>query len=803
MIPQTFDAAFERVAQLVQIFRDNEQKYLEPGYQEAEARQDFIDKFLIALGWDVNHEQQTNPYEQEVKVERGVKVGAAGKRADYAFLVANTQTVRFFVEAKKPSVELETPDNCFQTVRYGWNANAPLSVLTDFEELLILDCRYKPDIATATNRVVKKFYYTDYADRERFAEIYYLFGREAVLSGSLEKFAANLSKPTGSGKQAKLFKTFSERIDTTFLLELDEIRARLAASFKQTNPNLDGEALTESTQRTVDRLVFMRFLEDKLIEQNPIIGELASGGAGEAWRNFINRSRELDRVYNGIIFKSHLIDRADFAVDETLFSQVCEELSPKESIYDFNAIPIAILGSIYERFLGKVIVVDEQTGAARIEEKPEVRKAGGVYYTPEYIVNYIVENTVGALVKGKTPAEIASLQFADIACGSGSFLIGVYDYLLRYTTEFYNQKKNQKAAARAGCIITDAGGFRLSLEQRTGILLNNIYGVDVDSQAVEVSQLSLFLKLLEDETTSSARLYQQQKLKLLPTLENNIICGNALIDWDIESGQLFKDKELRKLNPMSYHDKFPEIMRNGGFDAIVGNPPYGMISGEAVKNYVSTKFVSLEGRLDIYELFIEKALSLCKLRGLLGYIVPSPLLSNLYTRKLRKFILENSDIQEITNFKMDVFSDPTVHTCIVTLSRSTNANQKVKIRKQVREPAELHGSFDYEVLQKELGKNANYTFDIFVDPTTLKLIEKLNAKGIALGEICFTRQCIKTGNDDLYVIKSDESPGDEWKKSLQGKSIGRYETHEKNIWLKYGDWLARNWKTKVFTKLPK
>src|SRR6059058_4639537 len=133
-IPQTFDEAFERIKQLVSTFADNESNYLAPGYSEAQARLDFIDKFWIALGWDVNHEQQTDPYKQEVKVERGVATSEFRKRADYAFLAPNYRDARFFVEAKKPHAGIDTPLFYFQTIRYGWNSHVPISVLHDFEE---------------------------------------------------------------------------------------------------------------------------------------------------------------------------------------------------------------------------------------------------------------------------------------------------------------------------------------------------------------------------------------------------------------------------------------------------------------------------------------------------------------------------------------------------------------------------------------------------------------------------------------------------------------------------------------------
>lgn len=326
-------------------------------------------------------------------------------------------------------------------------------------------------------------------------------------------------------------------VDESFLQILDSYRERLAHTFKASNPQLQSPELTEVTQRTLDRLVFMRFLEDKLIETSELVQKLVD--SQRPWRDFIAKSRRLNDVYNGIIFREHeLLDAPDFKVDERTFTDICESLSHARSPYLFSYIPIHILGSIYERFLGKTIVVE---GAeAIVQDKPEVRKAGGVYYTPEYIVRYIVENSVGQLIEGKTPEEISQMHFADISCGSGSFLLGVFDLLLRYHRTYYNASKKRKAEGRrAGCVELPDKTLQLSLKQKRAILTNNIYGVDIDAQAVEVAQLSLYLKLLEDETTASARLYQiELGDKLLPSLSKNIIGGNSLIDWDILSGKL-------------------------------------------------------------------------------------------------------------------------------------------------------------------------------------------------------------------------------------------------------------------------
>lgn len=293
MMEHNFTTAFESVSHLVADFQQHESDYLKASYSEQRVRKDFIDKFWMALGWDVNHEVQKNPNEQEVKVEENVGVEGRIRKADYAFLTPNFRDVRFFVEAKKPSRNIDNADDYFQTIRYGWNAQTPVSILTDFEHFRVLDCRLKPDVKTALNRSIPKynFHYTDYADASKFAEIYDLFSREAAHAGKLEEFAAAMPKPTDRAANRRLFAEAFKPVDEDFLQQLDETREELARSFKLRNAHLNGEELTEATQRTLDRLVFMRFLEDKLIEPEPVVERLGDGGS--AWGDFVAQSERL------------------------------------------------------------------------------------------------------------------------------------------------------------------------------------------------------------------------------------------------------------------------------------------------------------------------------------------------------------------------------------------------------------------------------------------------------------------------------------------------------------------------------
>lgn len=781
-----FENAFKQVQVLVNTFQQNNKHYMSPGYGETEARNDFIDEFFIALGWDVRHKEQTNPYEQEVKIERSQKQQneSARKRADYAFFIApNFNEEVFFCEAKKPSVLIEnSPQHYFQTIKYGWNSGCPICVLTDFEELVVIDCRQKPNIKFALNGNHKKFSYKDYLEKEKFGEIYWLFSREAVVNNSLQKYANKLPKPKGKIIQKALFKGGYKPVDEDILEELDSIRENIANAFKKANENLNSEQLTEATQRTVDRLVFIRFLEDKFIETEEHVSEWKS------WANFISDCRKLDAKYNGVVFKKHFIDEPHFiGADETLFLDICSDISNLNSPYDFNYIPIHILGSIYERFLGNVVVATAKR--VKIEPKPEVRKAGGVYYTPKYIVDYIVKNTVGKIIDGLTPKQIAEKRFADIACGSGSFLIGVYDCLLDYHKKYYLDKLKGKTEIDKrnedfGNAEYKDGHWVLTLKLKQDILLNNIYGVDIDAQAVEVTQLSLFLKMLEEENVSSTTAKQGALFsKVLPDLSKNIICGNSLIGFDIMNGQLFEDDELKKLNPMDYETAFAAIMRNGGFDAVVGNPPYLSTKGidEISKKYYSKKYKTAKGQFDLYGLFLEKCISCLIQNGHNGYITSNTFLSNKDFKTLRLLLLKETKIIELINFGETVFKDANLDVSIIIYKKNNSqSDNKIKI---IQSDIDFFSDKFYFIEQAlfENEKN-NYEFQINVKETDASLLNKLFQHKNSLIDFVELPRGIELGGNSDKIIKQ---PKANYEKLLVGKNINKYEIQFANTFIKF------------------
>jgi type I restriction-modification system DNA methylase subunit len=413
---------------------------------------------------------------------------------------------------------------------------------------------------------------------------------------------------------------------------------------------------------TIDRIVFLRICEDRGIEQADQLQDILAGEG--VYTRLCQLFRQADARYNSGLFHFAEEKGESSSPDDLTLRLAIDDKVLKEIIsalyypgpYVFKEIPADILGQVYERFLGKVIRLTPGH-QARVEEKPEVRKAGGVYYTPTYIVDYIVKNTVGRLLEGKTPREAAGLKILDPACGSGSFLLGAYQYLLDWHTRWYSEHDPQTwAKARTPAIYQAQGGdWRLTTSEKKRILLNNLHGVDIDPQAVEVTKLSLSLKVLEGESQESIGTQLGLfKERALPDLGSNIKCGNSLIGPDYYEGRqlsmdFMDEEEHYRVNAFNWKAAFPRIFTAGGFDAVIGNPPY--IDSEwltktnpELREYCNSRYQSAKGNWDIFCIFIEKALNLCKKSGLSSMIVPNKLFSSDYAQALRAFLSSSNSL---------------------------------------------------------------------------------------------------------------------------------------------------------------
>ena len=493
--------ALKQTSSLVERFERNIDAYRSPAYNETQLRIEFVDPFFEALGWDVTNKAGYAEQYKDVIHEDAIKISGATKAPDYCFRIGGVR--KFFLETKKPSIDIKSQTSpAYQLRRYAWSAKLPLSILTDFEEMAIYDCRLRPKLSDKPSIGRVRFYtYDQYVDS--FEEIYNLFSKESVLKGSFDKFAESERQKRGTAE-----------VDAEFLKEIESWREALAKDIAMKNPRLTVPELNFTVQLTIDRIIFLRMCEDRGIEHYGQIQNLLNG------TNTYRRLREIfyhaDDKYNSGLFDFGT-DRLtpELKLDDKPLKDIFKNLYYPESPYEFSVLGADILGHVYEQFLGKVIRLTEGH-RAKVEEKPEVRKAGGVYYTPTYIVEYIVKNTVGKIVGAGpsvrpeedthrevplqhklTPKQISKIRILDPACGSGSFLLGAYQYLLDYHRDWYEKDGQRKHTQE---IYQGYGGqWHLTTREKKRILLNNIYGVDIDPQAVEVTKLSLLLKVMEGE----------------------------------------------------------------------------------------------------------------------------------------------------------------------------------------------------------------------------------------------------------------------------------------------------------------
>ncbi len=813
---------------LVTRFRESRELYRSGRYNETQLRNEFLNPFFETLGWDMYNRSNYAPQYREVIHEDSLEIEADGstKAPDYAFRLGTAR--KFFVEAKKPKVNIRYEiEPAYQLRRYAWNAHLPLSILTDFEELAVYDCRTRPDPkdSAATGRVML-FTYEEYLTR--WDELAQIFSREAVWNGSFDRYAEGTKGKRGTTE-----------VDTEFLKEIEQWRFHLARNIALRNfrpnpvapseegatgvnvtPSEEGELkgvsnphraerqLNYAVQTTIDRILFLRICEDRKIEPTDQLLQIAEGT--DIYTHLLTLFQKADQKYNSGLFhfkeeKSQTSAPDTFTpnlrIDDKVLRQIIKS-TYYPCPYMFNEIPVEILGQVYEQFLGSVIRLTPG-GQAKVEEKPEVRKAGGVYYTPRYIVDYIVQNTIGPLLNtpsllpsvplvgeggrgvkhsttnaamgstgvnvvtpsllpsvplagegstGVTPTQALTLRIVDPACGSGSFLLGAYQYLLDWHLNYY--LTHDPAAHTRGknppLVAAEGGEYRLTTETKKQILTSSIFGVDIDAQAVEVTKLSLLLKLLEGETGQLALGFE----RVLPDLGNNIRCGNSLIGWDYFEGQMFPDEEeIHRVNPFDWQRAFPHVFsqgESGGFDAVIGNPPYRReldykeLMDVISKSTIGKKFRS--ARMDLWYYFAHRGIELMSPDGLLSFIVNAYWISGTGSEKLITDIKDNAHLEEIFYLdKLKVFRSVSGQHMILRISKdntkSSSTIMLVEIKDEKSAQPFVTGTSKVKTFRK-LKSELYYEGKIDIMPPDGGLLSKIEQKSIHLKELGLIRQGI-------------------------------------------------------------
>ena len=723
--------AKQNISKLVEKYRRIAKEGKIKSYNEAQTRNEFIEPLFGFLGWDMRNANNDN----EVTTEETISNG----RVDLAFRINGIP--KFFLEAKSLKADLDIESYSRQAINYSWNKGVNWAVLTDFEGIKIFNANAKSKYLR--DKLVFEIPCDEYiSDFERL----WLLSKESFEKNALDIYAEK------HGKKSKKL-TVNEKL----FGDLKQAREILTKSFNNwkghwdKNKDIDQETLDEGVQRILDRLVFIRVLEDRELEPpilQPIVREWEKDRSGnkQLFQMLTKKFRELNDIYNSNLFVKHACEDWEEYDDAT--KKAIELLYGNDVYeYDFKGIPADILGGVYESYLGyiaqKPIKAEAEKKSGKLsktENKKDLkiksrqkRKEQGIYYTPNFIVDYIVKSALGEkLEEIENVSDLKQIKILDPACGSGSFLIKALDAVNEKYKDFGNPG-NQYT--------------------KSEILLSNIYGVDLDPQAVELAKLNLLINALD------------QKAKL-PNLTDNIRVGNSLISGTEKELKKYFGKNWRDKKPFNWEEEFP-FSPEKGFDVIIGNPPWGAEISNSEKTYYKNLFKSGSGIIDTFALFIEKSLLLLKDGSYLGFILPDIILLKNYPQ-IRELILESCIITDIYYTGM-AFKGVNLDSVVIILKKEKEYKKRNNNRIDIKVDDTIR-----KIEQKLFLENKDYKFNLNFDSQTLKLKRKLESKSIKLGSLLEIHEGIHSGNirEKLFI---DENISKDCKKLLfRGAEINRY-----------------------------
>lgn len=726
------EQTIQEIEALISAFKREIDYYKTSKYKEAQLRIDFINPLLKAFGWDVDNKIGKSQPCRDVVQEESIDVENAGsttkKSPDYTLRIEGSR--KLFIEAKQVSRNIEkSKEAAFQTKRYGWSANLGISILTNFETLVVYDCRDIPSLEDApTVSRHKVFHFEEYISR--FDELIELLGFESINSGYIDKYFALSEQDTTP-------------FDSYFLSQIEGWRKSLATSIQKSNENnnqIDEESINFLVQRLLNRIIFLRICEDREIEKYETLKEVSN------YDQLKTIFRESDKKYNSGLF-DFIEDNLSLNInlDEETLLNIFRELYYPISPYDFSVVDPLILSQIYEQYLGSRIAISDVLEVSIIQE-PEVVEYG-VVPTPKLVAKQIVSETLEKLLNDKSLDQIKELKIADICCGSGTFLIALYDYLIKEHTN----------------LLIENGITNLSLSEKREILTENIFGVDINPYAVEVTRFSLLLKLLEHENAVTIDDYfQTYKVKVLPNLSENIKCGNSLVDdhfYDYDESAIDNNELLYKIKPFNWEDEFYFFRDKNGFDAIIGNPPYVRIQNlvkyfsEEIDYYRSSKStysISKKDNFDKYYLFVERAIELINSNGIIGYIVPHKFFILEGGRKLRSSITNQCGISKIIHFgTTQVFPKRLTYTAIVIIEKQ---KREKLIFKRVSELINEFSFINVNIVEYNQNKYSEAPW-IFLTKEAEALFERIKSENTTtLDQIAYIPVGLQTSADKIYIL---------------------------------------------------
>ena len=572
-----------------------------------------------------------------------------------------------------------------------------------------------------------------------------------------------------------------EKITKKLYQDYSTFRQELFNNLIENNQTIEKRVILNKTQKLLDRLLFILFSEDRGLLPANSISEIINHwefGGNSLYSTFLTyfeiinkgRPKRGDKkgiyAYNGGLFSEDVVLNTLNISDDVLLRN-----AKKLTKYDFESdVSVDILGHIFEHSLSEIEELQNQIDGVETDKSKSKRKKDGVYYTPKYITKYIVDNTLGKLCDEKkieldineetySPSAkrsrnrisalddyrswLLQLTICDPACGSGAFLIQALNFLIK---EHHYIDELSASYNKDSLLLSDV---------KNSILENNLYGVDINQESVEIAKLSLWLNTAESN-------------RKLTSLNNNIKCGNSLID----------DPEVAGDKAFNWQNEFPEVFSNGGFDIVIGNPPYVRsreLFSEKEKNYYLNNYTTTSYQLDLYKLFIEKSCSLININGKLSFITPSVFLTNDYDKPLRKFIIDKHSLEIIVSSDKDIFNDASVKTVTFIISSFKEDN---KVSFFNIDNSQFH--FEKEIKQKAFVEQ-DYLINENLNISAIPIINKLN-KFEKLGNYFIVKNGIKVRKDLLYKIKKD----DEHKPFILGRNIFSYISTFDGLYIDYG-----------------
>ncbi|WP_374122487.1 Eco57I restriction-modification methylase domain-containing protein [Leptotrichia hongkongensis] len=795
---------------------------LENGVLDKSKEEEFQGEFLYDIFTAVLRAVNKSDGKNEWNLERETKTKLDGQKADGVlgfFDADGKKDVRAVIELKGAKVSLDarqkrtsdTRTPVEQAFNYApkYGKNCQWVIVSNYKEIRL----YRANDMTE----YQVFFLEKLKDDLEFKKFIYILSFDALV-GTEKKKAKTI-------ELSEEYQKNQAEIEKKFYNEYKNIRLHIFENMRKNNPAVNENTIIEKVQKLLDRFLFICFCEDKGLLPNEIFYKTLEKGKNfgdifEVFKilcNWINLGNPRENIshFNGGLFKNDDVLESLY-VDNDVFEEM-----KKISEYDFDSeLNENVLGHIFEQSISDIEDLKKELNGEEFDKKKGKRKKDGIFYTPKYITKYIVENSIKnwlddkrkELGEDKLPElseadfeikysskksderiysknykkhiefwtkyreAVKNIKVVDPACGSGAFLITAFEYLLNY-----NNYLNDK--------IFDLTGTKdLFSDTTREILQNNIFGVDLNKESVEITKLSLWLKTAD-------------KNKTLATLENNIKCGNSLIDDAEIAGELAFDWEK----------EFPQVFKNGGFDVVIGNPPYVDIKSlnPVEVKYYFKRFLTTENRVNLYSIFIEKGIEILSKNGILSFINPNSMLVNDSYIKLRNLIF--SKITHIVKLPDNVFEEAKVETIIFEIKNSENKINLVNVIKYDKN--EKITSIDENkaiIIYKSDWNTKEKHFNIYISKREKEILDKIENESLKLENIAdftlgITPYDKYRGHDEDTIKKrlfhSDTKIDSTYKPLITGENIQRYFIDNKiKEYIKYGEWLGAKREERFFNE---